>query len=71
MIREMLTQNEKVELEVELFSSALDGALTEQRYDEIMVILLPLADIPDAQATLLLFGKPEWREKHYKLLVAS
>jgi hypothetical protein len=60
------TPTEKADLDEELFVGAVRGTLTEQRYDEILAILLPLTDIPDARVGLILCGKPEWRKKHGK-----
>jgi hypothetical protein len=59
-------QNEKTELEVELYLGVVQGKLTEQRYDEILAVLLPLETMPEVQASLISCGKPEWRKKHGK-----
>lgn len=64
MIAIQHTQQEIDALNFELSVSSSRGTLTEQRYDEIMAVLLPLASIPDAWAGLILCGKPEWRKKH-------
>jgi hypothetical protein len=58
------TQQKIAELDTEL----LVGPLSEQRYDEIMAILLPHTAISDDKLTLICSGKKEWREKHLKAL---
>jgi hypothetical protein len=67
MIVTQYTQQEIYDLGTELNLSSSLETLTEQRYDEILTILLPLTDIPDARVGLILCGKPEWRKKHGKI----
>lgn len=49
--------------ERELVVEGLSGRLTEQRYNEILDVLLPNTSVPDARATLKGFGEPAWRER--------
>jgi len=52
------------DLTLELTLNALEGTLTEIRYNEILDILLPdVADCPDAAALLKGFGEPEWKQR--------
>jgi hypothetical protein len=60
------TQQEINDLDTELLFGCVQGTLTEQRYDEIIAILLPITTIPDARAGLILCSKPEWRKRHGK-----
>jgi hypothetical protein len=53
-------------LETELVVSALDGVLTESRYNEILDALLStVSDSPEATAMLKGFGNPEWQERRH------
>jgi hypothetical protein len=58
------SQNETAELEAELFLGVVQGTLTEQRYDEILAVLLPYTTFPEARASLISCGKSKWREKY-------
>jgi nucleoid DNA-binding protein len=58
-----LTHTEIGALHFEL-ATTFDTTLTEQRYNEIMDLLLPtLQDCPEAQGTLFGFGSLEWRKR--------
>jgi hypothetical protein len=54
------------DLGIELSLSALDGTLTEARYDELVRILLEDEEMGDVIMGVILTGQPEWREKHFK-----
>jgi hypothetical protein len=57
-----ITMEQQAELEFELATTARKGILTEERYNQIMDALLPpLEGFPEVQATLVTFGKEEWR----------
>jgi hypothetical protein len=61
-----------VSLEAELVLSTLKNTLTEQRYNEILDMLLPnISQSPDATAQLKSFGKLEWRQRRSERLKAS
>lgn len=69
MNTDMTEQNR---LEIELFKSAMEGILTEERFNETLDLLLPmLPDIPEATATLKLIGGREWLERRHKRIKAS
>lgn len=55
-------------LSLELTEGALDGILTEKRYDEILNVLYPVLQDQkvylEAYLRLVHEGEPAWREKH-------
>lgn|GEM_PF-5523077 len=59
-------------LERELFEDAVNGTLTEQRYNEILDALFAvLPDLPEATATLKALGRPEWQQRRALHLEAA
>jgi hypothetical protein len=54
------------------FLTTFDTTLTEERFNELVDLLLPtLEGFPDAQATLLGFGKEEWLDRRFSRLKAT
>jgi hypothetical protein len=55
-------------LSLELTEHALDGILTEERYDEILTTLYPMLQSQhvylEAYLRLVYEGEPAWRDKH-------
>jgi hypothetical protein len=66
LIKNQLTQTEHDELDYELTMSAAYGTLTEQRYDELVEILVTDDIRPNSLLSIILEGKPEWRGKYIK-----
>ncbi len=66
ILEKKLSDDELLELGIELSLSALDGTLTEERYDELVGILLEHETMGDAAMGIIVSGKKEWREKHLK-----
>jgi hypothetical protein len=48
----------------ELSLGAIQGTLTQKRYDDILTELLPHINYPDARMTLIGCGNIEWRAKY-------
>jgi hypothetical protein len=70
-MRRPLTDAEIDALDFEL-GTTFDTTLTEERFNELVDLLLPtLEGFPDAQGTLLGFGKKEWRERRFSRLKAT
>jgi hypothetical protein len=66
------TQNELGELQAELVLGAIQGNLTEGRYNEILDILLVIAAPSiEATATLKECGELEWIERRNRRTVAA
>jgi hypothetical protein len=66
-----LTHTEIGDLNYELCTT-FRTTLTEERFNELMDLLLPtLEGFPDAQGTLLGFGKREWGERRFQRLKAT
>jgi hypothetical protein len=64
--------DELTKLEIELVVGAMKNTLTEERYNEILDILLPtILNSPDTQATLIVCGKQEWQERRFQRLKAT
>jgi hypothetical protein len=59
-----MTPEKQSEYELELVTGALYGNLTEQRYIELLDILLPAVVDPEAQAGLMGCGSLEWRKRY-------
>jgi hypothetical protein len=68
VLEKKLSDTELEQLGIELSLSALDGTLTEKRYDELVHILLEYVSYPDARMGIIVSGQPEWQEKHFKRL---
>jgi hypothetical protein len=66
LTKHKLTDVELEALGYELTMSSLDGTLTEQRYDELVELLMTEDIYPDAGIAIILDGKPAWRAKHVK-----
>jgi hypothetical protein len=59
------------QFDVELVKGAVLGTLTEQRYNELLDILLPTATFPETRASMLHCGELEWIERRNQRNVAA
>jgi hypothetical protein len=55
---------ELLQFDIELTKGAILGTLTEQRYTELLDILLPTVTDPEAQTNLMGCGSGEWRKRY-------
>lgn len=59
-----VTSQQLLELDIELITLAASGALTEERYDQIVDVFMVADAAPETVANIIFQGDQNWRKKY-------